>query len=41
MSAEKYLEAVTALIQQCPCQEGFSLAELPQEQTFTISQVII
>ena len=41
MSAEKYQEAVTTLMQQRPCTEGFLLAELPQEQTSTSNQVII
>lgn len=42
MSAEKYREAVTALMQQRPrAPEGFSLAESPEEQTFATNQVIL
>lgn len=41
MSAEKYQEAVTALMQQRPCPEGFSLADSPEEQTLATIQVII
>ena len=36
-----YLAAMTELMHQRPCPEGFSLAKSPQEQTFTTNQVII
>ena len=41
MSAEKFLEAVTALQNGRPCPEGFSLAKSPQEQAFTTKKVMI
>ena len=41
MSAEKFLEAVTALQHGRPCPEGFSLAKSPQEQAFTTKKVMI